>query len=106
MDDSTSMRVNNVNHIVDKSIAIVCQTLSSLEVGKLGVVKFGKESEIVQHLQVFISNITGCGVSSLVYKIRFDWNPKKFSFLKSSNRKSIPEFFCLAILFASCNGFF
>ena len=54
MDDSTSMRVNNVNHIVDKSIAIVCQTLSSLEVGKLGVVKFGKESEIVQHLQVFI----------------------------------------------------
>ena len=35
-------------------IAIVCQTLSSLEVGKLGVVKFGKESEIVQHLQVFI----------------------------------------------------
>ena len=54
MDDSTSMRVNNVNHIVDKSIAIVCQTLSSLEVGKLGVVKFGKESEIVQHLQVCI----------------------------------------------------
>ena len=54
VDDSTSMRVNNVNHIVDKSIAIVCQTLSSLEVGKLGVVKFGKESEIVQHLQVCI----------------------------------------------------
>merc|ERR1719219_3069527 len=51
IDDSTSMRVNNVNHIVDKSIVILCQTLSSLEVGKLGVVKFGKQSEIVQHLQ-------------------------------------------------------
>ena len=77
VDDSTSMRVNNVNHIVDKSIAIVCQTLSSLEVGKLGVVKFGKESEIVQHLQVFIylpiyfscKIITGCGLSSLKFKI-------------------------------------
>ena len=54
VDDSTSMRVNNVNQIVDKSIAIVCQTLSSLEVGKLGVVKFGKESDIVHHLQVSI----------------------------------------------------
>ena len=60
VDDSKSMRVNNVNDIVNKSIAIVCQTLSSLEIGKLGVVKFGKQSEIVHHLQVsdiFLSKI-------------------------------------------------
>ena len=52
VDDSTSMRVHNVNQIVDKSLAILCQTLSSLEVGKFGLVKFGKETEIVHHLQV------------------------------------------------------
>ena len=52
IDDSTSMRINNVNHIVDKSVVILCQTLSSLEVGKLGVIKFGQTSQIVQHLQV------------------------------------------------------
>ena len=56
VDDSTSMRANNVDKIVDKSMAIVCQTLSSLEVGKLGVVKFGKEAQIVQNLQVISSN--------------------------------------------------
>jgi hypothetical protein len=52
VDDSTSMRVHNVNHLVDQSLVILCQTLSSLEVGKLGIVKFGQETEIVQPLQV------------------------------------------------------
>ena len=54
VDDSTSMRVHNVNQLVDKSLAILCQTLSSLEVGKLGLIKFGKDTEIVHHLQVCI----------------------------------------------------
>ena len=67
IDDSTSMRVNNVNHIVDKSIAIVSQTLSSLEVGKLGVVKFGKETQIVHHLQVNINKISAAYLQTNSY---------------------------------------
>merc|ERR1712062_327414 len=41
VDDSTSMRENNVNELVDQSLAVLCQSLSSLEVGKFGLVKFG-----------------------------------------------------------------
>ena len=52
VDDSTSMRENNVNELVDQSLAVLCQSLSSLEVGKFGLVKFGKETEIIQSLQV------------------------------------------------------
>ena len=52
VDDSTSMRENNVNELVDQSLAVLCQSLSSLEVGKFGLVKFGKEPEVIQSLQV------------------------------------------------------
>ena len=52
VDDSTSMRENNVNELVDQSLAVLCQSLSSLEVGKFGLVKFGKDTEIIQSLQV------------------------------------------------------
>ena len=53
VDDSTSMRENNVNELVDQSLAVLCQSLSSLEVGKFGLVKFGKEPEVIQSLQVY-----------------------------------------------------
>ena len=72
VDDSTSMRVHNVNQIVDKSLAILCQTLSSLEVGKFGLVKFGKETEIVHHLQVTKKNL----VNLHGYKVLFTLQSK------------------------------
>jgi len=59
VDDSTSMRENNVNELVDQSLAVLCQSLSSLEVGKFGLVKFGKEPEVIQSLQAKFSQDDG-----------------------------------------------
>ena len=69
VDDSTSMRENNVNELVDQSLAVLCQSLSSLEVGKFGLVKFGKDTEIIQSLQVIIDS--QCGKITNLLPFRF-----------------------------------
>ena len=51
LDDSSSMRDNAVRKTAYNSLAIICQALSTLDVGKFGILGFGNEAKMVQPLQ-------------------------------------------------------
>ncbi len=52
VDDSVSMKFQEVDAFVNKSLVVLCQTFSGLEVGQLGLVKYGAKAEIVTPLKV------------------------------------------------------
>ena len=79
VDDSTSMRENNVNELVDQSLAVLCQSLSSLEVGKFGLVKFGKEPEVIQSLQVYTKSCKH--MKKKLFKLYSEFQKKNFSYI-------------------------
>jgi midasin len=51
LDDSSSMRDNAVRNTAHKSLAIICQALSTLDVGKFGILGFGNQAKMIQPLQ-------------------------------------------------------
>ena len=51
VDDSSSMGTNEVKHTAFQSLATICQSLSTLDVGKLGILGFGTQSKLLHPLQ-------------------------------------------------------
>jgi midasin len=51
VDDSSSMNVNEVKRTAYMSLATLCGALSTLEVGKFGIMSFGNEAKLVHPLQ-------------------------------------------------------
>ena len=47
IDDSSSMSDNSVQEVTFQALATLCQSLSVLEVGSLGLVRFGEDSEVI-----------------------------------------------------------
>jgi midasin len=48
VDNSKSMADNDVRRMAFLAMATVCQSLSVLEIGRLGVLKFGENCQVVQ----------------------------------------------------------
>lgn len=47
LDDSSSMSDNQVQHLSFQALSTLCQALSVLEIGKMGVVRFGEKVSVV-----------------------------------------------------------
>ena len=59
VDDSSSMNVNEVRRTAYQSLATLCGALSTLEVGKFGLLSFGNEPKLVHPLQANFSHEDG-----------------------------------------------
>ena len=59
VDDSSSMNVNEVKRTTYLSLATLCGALSTLEVGKFGIMSFGTEPKLVHPLQPNFSHEDG-----------------------------------------------
>ena len=62
LDDSSSMKENAVRKTAYNSLAIICQALSTLDVGKFGILGFGNQAKMVQPLQTNFSPEDGAHV--------------------------------------------
>jgi len=51
VDDSSSMNVNEVKRTTYQSLSTLCGALSTLEVGKFGIMSFGNEPKLIHPLQ-------------------------------------------------------
>jgi midasin (ATPase involved in ribosome maturation) len=59
VDDSSSMNVNEVKRTAYQSLATLCGALSTLEVGKFGILSFGNEPRLVHPLQANFAHEDG-----------------------------------------------
>ncbi len=62
VDDSSSMSDGRVQKVTFCSLATVCQAFSLLEVGALGVVRFGENAEIAMPLRDRVSDSDGAAI--------------------------------------------
>ena len=69
VDDSSSMNVNEVKKTTYQSLATLCGALSTLEVGKFGIMSFGNEPKLVHPLQ---SNFAHEDGAHLLKTLTFD----------------------------------
>eukprot|EP00736_Rhodelphis_marinus_P003990 Rmarinus@m.5335 len=59
IDDSKSMASNGVDRIACDAIALICKAMGQLEVGQLGIVRFGETTEIVHSIEKPFSEEAG-----------------------------------------------
>lgn len=64
MDDSSSMADNSVKELSFASVATLAQALTVLEVGKLGIVRFGEEAKVVHPLKKSFGLMDGANLLS------------------------------------------
>ena len=92
MDDSSSMSTNEVKTTAYQSLATICQSLATLDVGKLGVVGFGDEARLLQPLKAGVAPEDG---AHLLRKLAFDQKATNVARMLASARKafkSCPQF--------------
>ncbi|TRY63986.1 hypothetical protein TCAL_02073 [Tigriopus californicus] len=71
LDDSSSMSDNQVQHLSFQALSTLCQALSVLEIGKMGVVRFGEKVSVVLPPKTNFSINDG---AQLVSQFSFDQN--------------------------------
>ena len=69
VDDSSSMNENDVRRTTYMSLAALCQGLSTLEVGKLGLISFGNEAKLIHPIQANFAHDDG---AHLLKMLKFD----------------------------------
>ena len=69
LDDSRSMAESHSVHLAYQTLALVCQALTKLEVGQVGVAKFGETVEFLHPFQEMFTDVDGGHVMS---SLRFD----------------------------------
>ena len=80
VDDSSSMSDNRVKEMCFQSMGTICQAMSTLEVGKLAVVKFGAEAKVVLPFKDSFSATDGANILS-----KFSFAQTKTELLKLLN---------------------
>ncbi len=71
LDNSSSMGDNEVRSMAFAALATLCQSLSVLEIGRMGVLRFGETCDVVQDLKATFSVNDGANVLS-----KFDFGEK------------------------------
>eukprot|EP01080_Neovahlkampfia_damariscottae_P007220 gene7221-11536_t len=84
VDDSKSMSKNNAGNMACEAVVLLCKAMSQLEVGQLGVLKFG---ENVQLLHPFDRPFTDDAGSEIIAQFTFDQKQTQMAeFLKYSTQ--------------------
>lgn len=84
IDDSSSMADNDVQGITKEALSMICQALSVLEIGKLGIVTYGEDAKVVQPLSASVSSKDGAKILS---QITFDQSVTKLLNLMSLTKR-------------------
>ena len=88
LDDSSSMRDNAVRKTAYNSLAIICQALSTLDVGKFGILGFGNQAKMVQPLQ---SNFSPEDGAHILNTFTFEQTSTNVASMLSMARKAFSE---------------
>ena len=85
IDDSSSMCDNAVKYTTYKSLSTICQALSTLDVGKFGVLGFGNQAKMVQPLQ---SNFSAEDGAHLINTLTFEQTATNVAAMLAMARKA------------------